>query len=302
MEIESANMFRNPLFVNDKSKNILKDMTIDEFIRNAVQEDVGEGDHTSLACVPEDAVGRAHALVKEDGVIAGLAIAEQIFYFIDPSLQVESLAKDGDDVTPGTVVMQVSGSVRSILQGERLVLNVMQRMSGIAGTTRRIVRRLEGLDTKVLDTRKTTPGMRFLEKMAVKIGGGENHRFGLFDMMMLKDNHIDFAGGIRPAIERANAYRTSHALEIPLEIEARNLEELDEILEVGGVDRVMLDNFGFGDLREAVRRVDGRVETEASGNITEATARQYAECGVDFISMGALTHSVKSLDISLKAY
>ncbi len=302
MEIESANMFRNPLFVNDKSKNILKDMTIDEFIRNAVQEDVGEGDHTSLACVPEDAVGRAHALVKEDGVIAGLAIAEQIFYFIDPSLQVESLAKDGDDVTPGTVVMQVSGSVRSILQGERLVLNVMQRMSGIAGTTRRIVRRLEGLDTKVLDTRKTTPGMRFLEKMAVKIGGGENHRFGLFDMMMLKDNHIDFAGGIRPAIERANAYRTSHALEIPLEIEARNLEELDEILEVGGVDRVMLDNFGFDDLREAVRRVDGRVETEASGNITEATARQYAECGVDFISMGALTHSVKSLDISLKAY
>lgn len=302
MEIESANMFRNPLFVNDKSKNILKDMTIDEFIRNAVQEDVGEGDHTSLACVPEDAVGRAHALVKEDGVIAGLAIAEQIFYFIDPSLQVESLAKDGDDVTPGTVVMQVSGSVRSILQGERLVLNVMQRMSGIAGTTRRVVRRLEGLDTKVLDTRKTTPGMRFLEKMAVKIGGGENHRFGLFDMMMLKDNHIDFAGGIRPAIERANAYRTSHALEIPLEIEARNLEELDEILEVGGVDRVMLDNFGFDDLREAVRRVDGRVETEASGNITEATARQYAECGVDFISMGALTHSVKSLDISLKAY
>lgn len=302
MEIESANMFRNPLFVNDKSKNILKDMTIDEFIRNAVQEDVGEGDHTSLACVPEDAVGRAHALVKEDGVIAGLAIAEQIFYFIDPSLQVESLAKDGDDVTPGTVVMQVSGSVRSILQGERLVLNVMQRMSGIAGTTRRIVRRLEGLDTKVLDTRKTTPGMRFLEKMAVKIGGGENHRFGLFDMMMLKDNHIDFAGGIRPAIERANAYRRSHALEIPLEIEARNLEELDEILEVGGVDRVMLDNFGFDDLREAVRRVDGRVETEASGNITEATARQYAECGVDFISMGALTHSVKSLDISLKAY
>lgn len=302
MEIESANMFRNPLFVNDKSKNILKDMTIDEFIRNAVQEDVGEGDHTSLACVPEDAVGRAHALVKEDGVIAGLAIAEQIFYFIDPSLQVESLAKDGDDVTPGTVVMQVSGSVRSILQGERLVLNVMQRMSGIAGTTRRIVRRLEGLDTRVLDTRKTTPGMRFLEKMAVKIGGGENHRFGLFDMMMLKDNHIDFAGGIRPAIERANAYRTSHALEIPLEIEARNLEELDEILEVGGVDRVMLDNFGFDDLREAVRRVDGRVETEASGNITEATARQYAECGVDFISMGALTHSVKSLDISLKAY
>ena len=302
MEIESANMFRNPLFVNDQSKNILKDMTIDEFIRNAVQEDVGEGDHTSLACVPEDAVGRAHALVKEDGVIAGLAIAEQIFYFIDPSLQVESLAKDGDDVTPGTVVMQVSGSVRSILQGERLVLNVMQRMSGIAGTTRRIVRRLEGLDTKVLDTRKTTPGMRFLEKMAVKIGGGENHRFGLFDMMMLKDNHIDFAGGIRPAIERANAYRTSHALEIPLEIEARNLEELDEILEVGGVDRVMLDNFGFDDLREAVRRVDGRVETEASGNITEATARQYAECGVDFISMGALTHSVKSLDISLKAY
>lgn len=295
-------MFRNPLFVKDTSKNTLKDMTIDEFIRNAVQEDVGEGDHTSLACVPEDAVGRAHALVKDDGVIAGLAIAEQIFYFIDPSLQVESLAKDGDEVVPGTVVMQVSGSVRSILQGERLVLNVMQRMSGIAGTTRRIVRRLEGLDTKVLDTRKTTPGMRFLEKMAVKIGGGENHRFGLFDMMMLKDNHIDFAGGIRPAIERANSYRRSHALEIPLEIEARNLDELDEILEVGGVDRVMLDNFGFDDLREAVRRVDGRVETEASGNITEATARQYAECGVDFISMGALTHSVKSLDISLKAY
>ncbi len=277
-------------------------MTIDEFIRNAVLEDIGDGDHTSLACVPDDAVGRARALVKENGVIAGLDIAEQIFYFIDPELQVAATAKDGDDVKPGDGVLTVSGRTRSILQGERLVLNVMQRMSGIATTTRRVVRSLEGLDTKVLDTRKTTPGMRFLEKMAVKIGGGQNHRFGLFDMMMLKDNHIDYAGGIKPAIERANAYRANHGLDIALEIEARNLKELDEILAVGNVDRVMLDNFSFEDLREAVKRIDGRYETEASGNITEDTARQYAECGVNFISMGALTHSIKSLDISLKAF
>lgn len=278
------------------------EMTLDDFIRNAVLEDIGDGDHTSLACVPADAVGRARVLVKEMGVIAGLEIAEQIFYFIDPELQVTATAKDGDDVHPGDGVMTVSGSTRSILKSERLVLNVMQRMSGIATTTRRVVRSLAGLHTRVLDTRKTTPGMRFLEKMAVEFGGGENHRFGLYDMMMLKDNHIDYAGGIRPAIERTNAYRAAHNLNIALEIEARNLKELDEILAVGNVDRVMLDNFSFADLREAVKRINGRFETEASGNITEETARAYAECGVDYISMGALTHSIKSLDISLKAF
>lgn len=279
-----------------------KPMTLDEFIRNAVNEDIGEGDHTSAACVPEDAVGRARVMVKEKGVIAGLDIAEQIFYFIDPELQVTTHATDGDEVAEGDKVMTVSGGIRSLLKGERLVLNCMQRMSGIASATRRVVKQLEGFDTRVLDTRKTTPGMRFLEKMAVKIGGGENHRFGLYDMMMLKDNHIDYAGGIRPAIERANAYRENHNLDVPLEIEARSLNELDKILEVGQVDRIMLDNFGFDDLREAVRRIDGRFETEASGNITEDTARQYAECGVDYISMGALTHSVRSLDISMKAF
>ncbi len=277
-------------------------MTIDDFIRNAVAEDVGEGDHTANACIPENALGRAQMLIKEDGILAGTIIAEQIFYFIDPSLQVQILMEDGSRVSTGDIVMKVSGKARSILRGERLALNCMQRMSGIASHTRRVVDQLEGLHTQVLDTRKTTPGLRFMEKLAVKIGGGVNHRFGLYDMMMIKDNHIDYAGGIRQAIEAANQYRENQNLEVNLEIEARSLEELDKILEIGGVDRIMLDNFSYADLREAVKRIAGRYETEASGGITLDTARAYAECGVDYLSMGALTHSVKSLDISLKAY
>ncbi|HKL40263.1 MAG TPA: carboxylating nicotinate-nucleotide diphosphorylase [Cryomorphaceae bacterium] len=277
-------------------------MTIDEFIRNAVKEDIGEGDHTSLACIPEEAVGRAKMIVKEKGVLAGIGIAEQIFYFIDPNLQVKSDLADGAVVDPGTVLMTVSGKARSILMAERLALNCIQRMCGIATLTRKVVDQIEGLNSKILDTRKTTPGLRFLEKMAVQIGGGENHRFGLYDMMMIKDNHIDYAGGIEAAITLADEYRKSHGLDIKLEIEARNLQEVDEILRVGLIDRIMLDNFSFADMRTAVAKIPDDIETEASGGITVENVRQYAECGVDFISMGALTHSVSSLDISLKAY
>lgn len=241
-------------------------------------------------------------LIKEDGVLAGTGIAEQIFLYIDSSLKVQTLVEDGERVRSGDVVMKVSGSAKSILKAERLALNCMQRMSGIATLTRKVVDSLEGTGTRVLDTRKTTPGIRFMEKLAVKIGGGTNHRFGLYDMMMIKDNHIDYAGGIEAAIEKANEYRKNNGLDIPLEVEARNLDELEEILRVGSVDRIMLDNFSFHDLREAVQRIGGRCQTEASGGITIETARDYADCGVDFLSMGALTHSVKSLDISLKAY
>jgi nicotinate-nucleotide pyrophosphorylase (carboxylating) len=277
-------------------------MTIDEFIRNAVQEDLGDGDHTSNACIPENAVGRGRILIKEEGVLAGTGIAEHIFYFIDPSLKVETLIEDGSRIKPGDIAMTISGKARSILKAERLALNCMQRMSGIASLTRKVADQLTGLHTKVLDTRKTTPGLRFMEKLAVKIGGGENHRFGLYDMMMIKDNHIDYAGGIAEAVRAANEYRKQHHLPIKLEIEARNLHELDAILSLGEVDRVMLDNFTYADLREAVKRIDGRFETEASGGISIETARAYAECGVDYLSMGALTHSARSLDISLKAY
>ncbi|MFT6997071.1 MAG: nicotinate-nucleotide pyrophosphorylase (carboxylating) [Cryomorphaceae bacterium] len=277
-------------------------MTIDEFIRNAVQEDIGEGDHTSLACIPEGAVGRAKMIVKEKGVLAGTGIAEQIFYFIDSNLQVKSLISDGTMVETGTVVMTVSGKARSILMAERLALNCVQRMCGIATLTRKVVDQVVGLNTKIIDTRKTTPGIRFLEKLAVQIGGGENHRFGLYDMMMIKDNHIDYAGGIEESITMADEYRKNQGLGIKLEIEARNLEEVDEILRVGLIDRIMLDNFSFVDMRTAVAKIPGSIETEASGGITIDNVRQYAECGVDFVSMGALTHSVSSLDISLKAY
>lgn len=282
--------------------NAVYPMTIDDFIRNAVLEDVGDGDHTSNACIPPDAPGRAQMMVKEAGVLCGVPIAQQVFLYIDPSLRIQVLLHDGQMVNPGDVVLTVSGKARSILQAERLALNIVQRMSGIASTTRKAVERIAGTGCKVLDTRKTTPGLRFLEKMAVVIGGGENHRFGLYDMMMIKDNHIDYAGGIEKAIQLANEYRTSHHLAIKLEIEARNLGELDRILAVGAVDRVMLDNFSFEDLREGVERVAGRFETEASGGITLENARAYAECGVDYISMGSLTHSAASLDISLKAY
>ncbi len=277
-------------------------MTIDEFIRNAVLEDVGDGDHTSNACIPADAVGRARVLIKEEGILSGTGIAEHVFYFIDPNLQVRIEKNDGEQVKPGDIVMTISGKARSILKGERLALNCMQRMSGIASLTRRVADSLQGTGCKVLDTRKTTPGLRFLEKLAVQTGGGENHRFGLYDMMMIKDNHIDYAGGIQNAIDQANEYRQGNDLAIKLEIEARNLGELDKILSIGGIDRIMLDNFSFDDLREAVRRIGNRFETEASGGITLENARTYAECGVDFISMGSLTHSARSLDISLKAF
>jgi len=277
-------------------------MTIDEFIRNAVSEDIGEGDHTSLACIPEGAVGRAKMIVKEKGVVAGTGIAEQIFYFIDPNLQVKPVINDGTKVEPGTVIMTVSGKARSILMAERLALNCIQRMCGIATLTRKVVDKIAGMDTKILDTRKTTPGIRFLEKLAVQIGGGVNHRFGLYDMMMIKDNHIDYAGGIEAAITLADEYRKNNGLDIQLEIEARNLGEVDEILRVGLIDRIMLDNFSFEDLRKAVAKIPEGIENEASGGITIGNVREYAECGVDFISIGALTHSVSSLDISLKAY
>ncbi|NEN24033.1 carboxylating nicotinate-nucleotide diphosphorylase [Cryomorpha ignava] len=277
-------------------------MTTDEFIRNAIIEDIGDGDFTSEACIPADAVGRARMLIKEHGILAGTGIAESIFLHIDPSLQVKTLIADGSAVKVGDVVMTVSGSARGILKAERLALNSIQRMSGIATLTNKVVKKLEGLKTKVLDTRKTTPGIRFLEKLAVKAGGGENHRFGLYDMMMIKDNHIDYAGSIENAINLCDEFRKQNNLNIKLEVEARNLEEVDRILAVGKVDRIMLDNFSYPDLLKAVKKIGDKYETEASGNITIETARNYAECGVDFISMGALTHSARVLDISLKAY
>ncbi len=277
-------------------------MIIDDFIRRSLQEDVGDGDHTSNACIPEDAEGRARMIVKEDGVIAGLELAEQIFYHVDSSLRVKLMVADGQRVKTGEIVLMVSGRARSILMAERLVLNCAQRMSGIATLTRSIVDTLHGLPTKVLDTRKTTPGLRFLEKLAVQMGGGVNHRFGLYDMIMIKDNHIDYAGGIEAAIRMADEYRKNNQLSVKLEVEARNLEELDSILRVGLIDRIMLDNFSYPDLRKAVQLIGDKYQTEASGGITIETARSYAECGVDYLSVGALTHSAKSLDISLKAY
>jgi nicotinate-nucleotide pyrophosphorylase (carboxylating) len=276
-------------------------MDIEAFIALAVAEDVGDGDHTSLACIPEDAVGEAKLLVKENGIIAGIELAQQIFHQIDPSVELNVLLKDGDAVSVGDIAFTAKGSSRSILKMERLMLNCMQRMSGIATQTHHIMQKLQGLPTKVLDTRKTTPGIRFMEKWAVKLGGGTNHRFGLYDMMMIKDNHIDYAGGIRQAIEAANAYLAETDKALKIEIEARNLQELDEILAVGQVDRIMLDNFNYADMRTAVEQIDGKYETEASGGITIETIREYAECGVDYISVGALTHTVKSLDLSLKA-
>lgn len=271
------------------------------FIRQALSEDVGDGDHTSLATIPIGQQGSASLLIKEEGVLAGINIAKYIFWEVDPSLQLEVLIEDGTTVSVGDIAFYVSGSVHSILIAERLVLNVMQRMSGIATTTCRIVTTLKDTKTKVLDTRKTTPGLRYLEKMAVNIGGGVNHRFGLYDMILIKDNHVDYAGGTIKAIEAAKSYVASKKLNIDIEIEVRNLIELQEVLEVGGIDRIMLDNFSFELLREAVTLIDGRFLTEASGGITEANVLDYAHCGVDYISMGALTHSVKSLDMSLKA-
>jgi nicotinate-nucleotide pyrophosphorylase (carboxylating) len=273
----------------------------DELIRLAFAEDIGDGDHTTLSCIPPSARGKDRLLVKEDGVLAGVDMAQRIFRHFDPELQMNIFLPDGTEVRAGDVAFTVEGRVRSLLQTERLVLNVMQRMSGIATTTRRYVKQLEGTHTQVLDTRKTTPGMRIAEKEAVRIGGGGNHRIGLFDMILLKDNHVDFAGGIEQAITRARDYLKEKRKDLKIEIEVRNFDELEEALRTGGVDRIMLDNFSVADTREAVRRIAGRCETESSGGITFDTLRDYADCGVDYISVGALTHSVKSLDLSLKA-
>ncbi len=276
-------------------------MILEQFIDLALKEDVRDGDHTSLACIPEDATGRAKLLVKDNGILAGVDLAKRIFKYIDQELSVEVLLQDGTRVEEGNIAFYVSGSSRSILKAERLVLNLMQRMSGIATKTRMVADQLEGLKTKVLDTRKTTPLIRFLEKEAVRIGGGVNHRFGLYDMIMIKDNHIDYAGGIQQAIDAANSYLTSNELHLKIEIEARSLNEVDQILEIGKVDRIMLDNFDYDTLKEAVSMINGKYETEASGGITLETARAYAECGVDYISMGAITHTVDNFDLSLKA-
>ena len=273
----------------------------DRLIDLSFAEDIGDGDHTTLCCIPEDAMGQSKLLIKEPGILAGVEVAKEVFRRFDPTMQVEVFIGDGSKVNVGDVAMIVTGKVRSLLQTERLMLNIMQRMSGIATMTHRYVERLEGTGTRVLDTRKTTPGMRMLEKEAVKIGGGCNHRIGLFDMILLKDNHVDFAGGIEPAIERCHAYLKEKNLDLKIEIEVRNFDELERVLRHGGVNRIMLDNFSVEDTRRAVALVDHRYETESSGGITFDTIRDYAECGVDFISVGALTHSVKGLDMSFKA-
>jgi nicotinate-nucleotide pyrophosphorylase (carboxylating) len=274
---------------------------LEEIIDLALREDIGEGDHSTLACVPENATGSARLLIKEAGILAGVELAQLIFHRFDPTLKIEVLLKDGASVQPGDIAFTVSGQSRSILSTERLVLNFMQRMSGIATQTDRISRLIEGTGAKLLDTRKTTPGIRYLEKWAVRIGGGYNHRFALYDMIMLKDNHIDYAGGIRQAIDRVHEYLNTTGKKLKIEIEVRNRDELRQVLEAGRVDRIMLDNFTPDDIREILPGIPEKYETEASGGITEANIRSYAETGVDFISVGALTHSVKSLDMSLKA-
>ena len=273
---------------------------IDRLIDLAFAEDIGDGDHTTLSCIPDTAMGKSKLLIKEAGVLAGIEIAKEIFHRFDSEMKVEVFINDGTEVKPGDVAMIVEGRVQSLLQTERLMLNVMQRMSGIATMTRRYVKQLEGTKTRVLDTRKTTPGMRMLEKAAVKIGGGVNHRIGLFDMILLKDNHVDFAGGIDKAIQRAQNYCKEKGKDLKIEIEVRNFDELNQVLAIGGVDRIMLDNFTPENTRKAVELIAGKYETESSGGITFDTLRDYALCGVDYISVGALTHSVKGLDMSFK--
>ena len=274
---------------------------LDDLIKYWFAEDIGDGDHTSLSCIPETAMGKSRLIIKETGVLAGVEIAKRIFAAFDPELKMTQYLNDGDEVKPGDIAFDVEGKILSLLQTERLMLNIMQRMSGVATVTRKYAKCLEGLKTQVLDTRKTTPGLRLLEKQAVKIGGGTNHRIGLFDMILLKDNHVDFAGGIENAIRRAQDYCKAKGKELKIEIEVRNFDELNQVLAIGGVNRIMLDNFDFATTRRAVEIINGRYETESSGGITFDTLRSYAECGVDFISVGALTHSVKSLDMSLKA-
>ena len=273
----------------------------DKLLELAFAEDIGDGDHTTLCCIPEDAMGKSKLLVIEEGILAGVDMARKVFNKFDPTMTMQVFINDGAHVKPGDVAFVTSGRVRSLLQTERIMLNIMQRMSGIATMTHRYVERLEGTHTHVLDTRKTTPGMRILEKQAVKIGGGMNHRIGLFDMILLKDNHIDFAGGIHNAISRCHEYLKQKSLDLKIEIEVRNFDELNQVLECGGVDRIMLDNFTVPDTKKAVELIGGRFETESSGGITIDTIRDYALQGVDFVSVGALTHSVKGLDMSFKA-
>ena len=279
------------------SVNELEDRLIDL----AFAEDIGDGDHTTLCCIPEDAMGKSHLLIKEDGILAGVEVAKRVFAKFDSTMQVEVLINDGTPVKKGDIAMVVTAKVRSLLQTERLMLNIMQRMSGIATMTNKYVERLKGTKTHVLDTRKTTPGLRMLEKQAVKIGGGMKNRIGLFDMILLKDNHVDFCGGITNAITRCHEYLKEKGLDLKIEIEVRNFDELAEAMNCGGINRIMLDNFSVADTKKAVDIVGGKFETESSGGITFDTIRDYAECGVDFISVGALTHSVKGLDMSFKA-
>lgn len=274
---------------------------IDQLIALSFAEDIGDGDHTTLSCIPDTAMGKSRLIIKEEGIIAGVEMAREIFHRFDPEMKMEVYINDGAHVKPGDVAFVVEGKVQSLLQTERLMLNVMQRMSGIATITNEYVKLLEGTKCRVLDTRKTTPGMRIMEKDAVRIGGGCNHRIGLFDMILLKDNHIDFAGGIPQAVSRAQEYCKAKGKNLKIEVEVRNFDELNQVLALEGVDRVMLDNFSVENTRKAVEIVNGRLEVESSGGITFDTIRSYAECGVDFVSVGALTHSVKSLDMSFKA-
>ncbi|MDE5850399.1 MAG: carboxylating nicotinate-nucleotide diphosphorylase [Muribaculaceae bacterium] len=280
-----------------------KDELIDALLDLAFAEDIGDGDHTTLSTIPADAIGRSRLIIKEKGILAGVDIAEKVLHKVDPSIKMDVFIHDGSEVNPGDIAFTAEGPVRSLLVAERTMLNIMQRMSGVATMTRRYQDQLKGLHTKVLDTRKTTPGMRMLEKDAVRIGGGTNHRIGLFDMILIKDNHEDFAGGIAEAVERAKEYCKANGKEdLKIEVECRNLEDIRKVLEIGGVDRIMFDNFTPELTREAVALVDGKVETESSGGITFDTLRDYGETGVDYISVGALTHSVKGLDMSFKAF
>ena len=283
-------------------KQTTHNKTLEDFISGCLLEDIGDGDHSTLACIPADATGKARLLIKEKGILSGCSVAGEVFRIIDSGMIFEQFITDGSRISPGEIAFHVTGKIHSILKSERLVLNIMQRMSSIATSTGMYVERLAGLKTKVLDTRKTTPGMRFLEKEAVRTGGGMNHRMGLYDMIMLKDNHIDYAGGIENAIRMTNDYLAGTKKNLLIEIEARNPGDVRKILQIGGVDRIMLDNFNLADTRETVQLINGRFETESSGGITLETIRDYAECGVDFISAGALTHHIRSLDMSLKAF
>ena len=274
---------------------------VDDLIELAIREDIGDGDHSSLSCIPHDERGRMKLLVKQEGILAGVEVAQRVLKRLDPEVKFEQLLEDGARIKPGDIAFYVEGRLISLLQAERILLNIMQRMSGVATQTAIYVKELEGLKTKVLDTRKTTPGMRVLDKMAVKLGGGENHRIGLFDMVILKDNHIDFAGGILKAIPRVREYLKEKGKNIPIEVEVRSLDDIRDVFAAGGCDRIMLDNYTPEMTREAVKLIDGRIEIESSGGITLKNLREYAECGVDFISVGALTHQIKSLDLSLKA-